>query len=235
MIATQMNETLRARRAMPRKPVERPCGNGLRRHPELSALLGVKPSRTVAFVFAVLLTLVLAPAAAQTALDCIRVERDGAKFRNVCSRNVVIAWCVSEPDDGVNVEHPIVCGNSSSYYGWWTTLPANSTTSTFGHLGGLRWAACFRPKRPVATRGGERYVCRARDGASSDSTVPEPAKPTSDPDPDPDPEAERRFAEKLCAYRRRAVERHRRPCAEGEEISCDIVDAARRNLRRYCS
>ena len=81
-----------------------------------------------AVVAAVLLTLAVAPASAQSAKECIRVETDAHKFRNVCSKNVVVAWCISEPDEGVNVEHSIVCGNSSSYYGWWETLPEGSST-----------------------------------------------------------------------------------------------------------
>ena len=129
-----------------------------------------------AIVAAVLLALIVAPAAAQSAKECIRVETAAQKFRNVCSKNVVVAWCISDPDDGVNVEHSIVCGNSSSHYGWWETLPEGSSTTSFGWLGGIRWAACFRPKTPVATRGGERYVCRARDGAAPRGAAPSPKR-----------------------------------------------------------
>ena len=164
---------------------------------------------------------------ARTAMECI--QHSEYKFRNLCSRNVIVGWCISQPEDGYNLEHSTVCGNHSSmYYGWMTIVPPGSSTTSFGWHGGLRWAACFSPKRPVATRGGARFVCRSR--AASEAAAPAPERREDAPDP----AAERRFQEALCASRRRAVERHRPRCAQGEEISCEIVDVATRNLRRYC-
>ena len=171
---------------------------------------------------------VLFPVAAQTrsAMDCI--QHSEHKFRNLCSKNVVVAWCITDPKEGYNTSQGIVCGEGSSYYGWVQNFPKDASTTSFGWLGGLRWAACFSPKTPVATRGGERFVCRDRRGAGAASPAP-----GLDEDA-PDPAAERRFAAKLCAYNRRALERHRPRCAQRQETSCDIVDAARRHLRRHC-
>ena len=71
---------------------------------------GHRPPAPQGVVAAVLLTLAVAPAFAQSARECVRVEHDAGKFRNVRSRNVYIAWCISEPNEGFNTEGGVRCG-----------------------------------------------------------------------------------------------------------------------------
>lgn len=121
---------------------------------------------------AILLVAAFCPAIGQarSAMECI--QHSEYKFRNLCSKNVVVAWCITNPKEGYNTSQGIVCGEGSSYYGWVQNFPKGASTTSFGWLGGLRWAACFSPKTPVATRGGERFVCRDRRGAGEASPVP---------------------------------------------------------------
>ena len=124
-------------------------------------------------VLLVLLAVTVAPVYARTAMDCI--QHSEYKFRNLCSKNVIVRWCTSEPIEGYNHAQGTLCGATSSYYGHGANLPPRSSTPSFGFTGGIRWAACFSPKRPVATRGGERFVCR--DTTSAGGASPAPVRP----------------------------------------------------------
>ena len=173
--------------------------------------------RASAVAILVLVALIPALGHAQSPSECIRVDTAAHKFRNVCSKNVNIAWCISQPDSGVNPTHSIVCGNSASYYGFAEQLPPGASIYSRGDLGGIRWAACFWPKRPVATQSGGRYVCRNE--AVVDSS-----------------DQRKQKIDKYCkAFRRTlTVDLYRKMCDRGSEASCDVIETAKRMLNTQC-
>lgn len=179
-------------------------------------------------VLLVFLAVTVAPVSARTAMDCI--QHSEYKFRNLCSKNVIVAWCISEPEDGYNLEHSTVCGNHSSmYYGWMTIVPPGSSTTSFGWHGGLRWAACFSPKRPVATRGGKRFVCRSQEEAA-----------TSAPAPASSGDFDEKYIERRCSGIARRLPNTQQSCEENRHenvrrASCKALEAMLEYQRKYCA
>ena len=81
-------------------------------------------------VLLVLLAVTVAPVSARTAMDCI--QHSEYKFRNLCSKNVIVRWCTSEPIEGYNHAQGTLCGATASYYGHGANLPPRSSTPRSG-------------------------------------------------------------------------------------------------------
>ena len=188
---------------------------------------------------AILVLAALFPAIGQarTAMECI--QHSEYKFRNLCSKDVIVRWCTSEPIEGYNHEQGTLCGATSSYYGHGMHLSPGASYSSFGWTGGIKWAACFSPRRPVATRGGERFVCRAPEWAGTT------AAPAARPPPSPSKDDTAWFYERRCkqlAKRRGSdYEDYLRETCESSRhenlrrSACKVLEASRDFERKHCA